>query len=121
MVEESSVKRILAVPAPVIIHYACRHDSGSRKPRVRWNGVEATRATVQELYCDDCQFEYMQPGCLYHDPRLAEWVEKQRLERRRAEDYTLGKACANCGERITNRSTYCNRCRALLGLNKKKW
>ena len=105
---------------PIIIHYACRHDNGSRRPRVTWDGVEATRATVQELYCASCQFEFEQSGCLYYDPRLAEWAEKQRLERRREEDYTLGNVCANCGKPISNRATYCNSCCCVLGMRRRK-
>jgi len=106
-------------PASIVVHYACRYDNGSRKPRVRWNGVEAERATVQELYCPYCQFEFGQPGCLYYTPR-AEWQRVLHLEKRKAEAWSDGNTCRHCCAPITNKATYCNACAGLLGLRRRK-
>lgn len=100
---------------PFVIHYACRDDNGSLRSLTKWLRlrIDGTfrllvfHASVCDMYCPDCQFTYMQPGCLRapdgvpnivaDDDGLSEWHSK-------------GRTCARCHARITNRATYCNWC-----------
>jgi len=64
--------------------FACRHDDGTLKP----NHFGARRA----LYCPDCQFQHMEPGCLFRaqgDPTaFGKQPPKPQTERPHPNHYT---------------------------------